>query len=121
MWRKRIKDIQYLSCVVISYFSESQGSQSELSVHHTMTSERTDFFLTVIVNELKRFVVNSKMAIIALCYLLYSTIAREIELMLKAPTDMDEIYEYIDRMQSTQARNQVCLLPLFTSRRRHRR
>lgn len=51
--------------------------------------------------------VSNKVAILALCYLIYTTLARELENMLKPPLNMDEIYQVIDRMSVTGGRMQV--------------
>lgn len=55
------------------------------------------------------FSVNNKNALLAVCYLIYTTLARELDNMLKPPTSLDEVYHLIDTMQMGAPRNQVSL------------
>ena len=51
---------------------------------------------------------NVRIAILALGYLIYTTLVREIDNMLKPPMDWGAVYEYIDQITMSSARNQVC-------------
>jgi hypothetical protein len=53
--------------------------------------------------------VSVRIAIIALGYLIYTTLVREIDNMLAPPMDWGAVYAYIDQITMTAARNQVCL------------
>lgn len=104
IWKRRIREIQYLSCVVIVYFGMFVSLRFFTSSLHISLREAESKLIIV---------VNNKVAILALCWLIYSTFATEIENMLTPPTSMDEIYDYIDKMERSAPRNQVSLsLPL---------
>lgn len=83
-WKRRIRAIQILSCIVITAFGK-------LFHHDPFTRTRTTPKLFV-------NTVNKTIAIAALCWLLYSTISQEIETMLQPPDSFKEIEDTITKI-----------------------
>jgi hypothetical protein len=104
LWKRRIREIQYLSCVVVVYF----GMSYERSVSSpTLTADSRAMPIPWQTRCSADCPVNAKVAVLALCYLIYSTFARELENMLAAPTSMDAVCAYIDRMTNGAPKNQA--------------
>lgn len=92
-WHKRIRKIQALCCLIIVAYSQYLPGPSHWE--------------NLLIQG--NILVNKKLAVAGLCWLIYWTFNSEVESMLKPPTDFTQVYDTIDHLVMSNGRNEVCL------------